>query len=125
MVMDDRAFRRRPPRRAVAGLAVVLVLCAGGCSSTGGSASRGLLGGLRKDHDPGVRYVPYTRGGGRDVYGHRPGMGDAVAARVKEYWAGPGVVGRLRQFVADLKQGLPRSAPRSVPMLGGTRSWRG
>lgn len=111
MLTDDGASRRLAPRRVGVRLCLALMISAcgiGGCSSSGGSASSpGLLGNLRRNPDPGVRYVAYAKGGNRDVFGHRPGMRDAIAARAKQYWEGPSLGTRLRNFSFKRKNGLP------------------
>jgi len=85
MLMDDGVSRSRANRRAAAGLAVILACLAGGCSRSTGGSPGGLLGGLRKNSDSGIRYAAYSKRGGGGIFGDRPKKLDTAPMRVKRY----------------------------------------
>jgi len=90
MLMDDGAFRRLAPRRAAAGLAAslafcALALCAGGCAPYVGTTARSFLGHIRQNPDPNIRYIAYSKLGGRDVFDNDEQKREAVETLIEKY----------------------------------------
>lgn len=85
MLMDDRAFRRLATRRAFAGLLAVLTCWAGGCSPYLGTTARSFLSQVRQNPDPNIRYLAYSKLGGRDVFDDEEQRREAVETLIEKY----------------------------------------
>jgi len=85
MLMDDRALRRLAQRSAAAGLAVVLACWVAGCAPYVGTTARSFLGHIRKNPDPNIRYVAYSKLGGDDVFDDDAQKREAVETLIEKY----------------------------------------
>lgn len=90
MLMDDGALRRHAPRRAFARLAVVLAcwVGGGGCSPYVGTTARSFLGHIRQNPDPNIRYIAYSKLGGRDVFDNDEQKREAVETLIEKFQSG-------------------------------------
>jgi hypothetical protein len=86
--MDEVILRNRAKRRVVARLAVVLAAAAAGCSSYVGTTARSFLGHVRKNPDPNIRYIAYSKLGSKDLYDNPEQMREAVATLIEKYERG-------------------------------------
>lgn len=85
MLMDDRAFRSPATRRAFAGLVAVLACWTGGCSPYLGTTARSFLSHVRQNPDPNIRYIAYSKLGGRDVFDDEGQKREAVETLIDKY----------------------------------------
>lgn len=88
MFMDDRTFRSFAKRRAAAGLAVILALGVAGCAPYVGTTARSFLGHIQKNPDPNIRYIAYSKLGGRDVFDSDEQKREAVETLIEKYQDG-------------------------------------
>lgn len=88
MLMDDGAFRSLATRRAAAGLVVILASWVGGCSPYVGTTARSFLGHIQRNPDPNIRYIAYSKLGGRDVFDNDAQKREAVETLIEKYEKG-------------------------------------